>query len=100
VNLLRDSNESAVDERFPNGFTGICEVGYLEEDLFAESNAHPGDYELPVDAFHRDVLADRPNIDRVALSLKGVDPLQGIYAHRSFRSAMELLVILSVPLEP
>ena len=74
VELLRDSNESAVDERVPDRFAGGSERGDFEKYVLSEAKPCSRHHELPIDAFDCHVFASRPNVDRMPFRLQSTDP--------------------------
>jgi hypothetical protein len=96
VELLRDPNEFAVDERLTDCLARAREVGYLEQDLIAEANPRSRNDQIPIDPCNGYVLARGSHIDRVSLTLKGTNSFQRIHAHGSVRSAVVYLVVVSV----
>jgi hypothetical protein len=100
MQLLGNANELSLDKRLFDRFAGSGKRGDLEDDLVTQLETHPGNDQLPLDSFHRNVLTDRSYIDRVTFLLEGLNPFQGINANRPLGPAMVHLVILRVPQKP
>jgi hypothetical protein len=96
IKFLRYANELAVDERLFDGLAGVGERGNLEDYFIAEAKPNPGYNEVPIDALNGHILARGPDVDRMTLVLKGMDPFKGIHAHRPLRSTVVLCIVLSV----
>jgi len=100
VELLRDADEFSVDERPLDGFARIGKGIDFENDLIPDLETHSRGYQVPIDAFDRDVLSDGSDFDRVSFGLEGMDPLQGINADSSVRPTVVFCVVLVVPFKP
>ena len=76
VQLLGDANKLPVDERPFDRFAGAGERGDLEDNFVTQLDADPRNDQIPIDSFHSDVLSSRAGVDRVALLLERLNPLQ------------------------
>jgi hypothetical protein len=94
--LLGDSNEAAVDERFPDRFAGGCEGRDFEDYVFAYSKAGTRYHKLPIDPFQSDVFAGGSRLYRMTLKSESIDLFQGIHTNGPLWSAVVFRVLLPV----
>src|SRR5262245_22383448 len=93
VPLLRDARVRTVEERRPDVQARAREARDLDEDLVAEAEEFLRLHPCPVEPGDRQVLAQRPRLDRMSLRLERLDLLEREEAERAVGAA----VMLGIP---
>src|SRR5436853_405305 len=99
VALLRDARVLAALERGLDVHAGRGVARDFERDVLSEEDAALGQHRIPVDAFHRHVLADGAWNDGVAFALQIPDALHREEADGALGAAVDVKVPLTIALD-